>query len=398
VKLTADVVAALELGTRGDIIFWDSELHGFGRRLRRSHDGQRVLKSWVVQYKIARRSSRITLSGLLDARTAREAAEKLLARVALGEDPAADKRVRRNKDRLSLASQVKEYLDFKAREVRPKTLREVTRYLTGSYFKPLHGMALDQITRQDVASRLLAIGRDSNTVAGKARDTLSAFFTWAMQHGLVEHNPVIGTRKPVGNKPRERVLSDDELVAIWNACREDDYGRIIRLCILLAARRSEIGGMCWSEVDLERATWTLPAERSKNDRKHVLPLMPMALAIIAAVPKMASRDQLFGVYASGGFQGWDKGKIALDARSGISDWTPHDLRRTAATRMADLGIQPHLIETILNHVSGHKAGPAGIYNRSSYAREVRNVLGFWEDHLRTLIAGGERVVIPYTKP
>jgi integrase len=215
-----------------------------------------------------------------------------------------------------------------------------------------------------------------------------------MQHGLVEHNPVIGTRKPVGNKPRERVLSDEELVAIWNACRDDDYGRIIRLCILLAARRSEIGGMAWSEVDLERAVWTLPSARSKNDRKHVLPLMPMALAIIRSMARLASRDQLFGVYASGGFQGWDKGKIALDARSGISDWTPHDLRRTAATRMADIGVQPHIIEEILGHVSGHKGGVAGIYNRSSYQAETKRALGLWEDHIRTLIAGGTRKIVP----
>jgi integrase len=120
----------------------------------------------------------------------------------------------------------------------------------------------------------------------------------------------------------------------------------------------------------------------------------MALAIIRSVPRMASRDQLFGVYAGSGFQGWDKGKIALDARAGIAAWTPHDLRRTAATRMADIGVQPHIIEEILNHVSGHKGGVSGIYNRSSYGVEVKRALGMWEDHLRTLIVGGERVVVP----
>jgi integrase len=260
-------------------------------------------------------------------------------------------------------------------------------------------MAVEKVSRKEVASRLVAISREhGDTVAAKARDTIGAFFVWAMQHGLAEANPVIGTRKPQGNKPRERVLSDSELVAIWNACKNDDYGRIIRLCILLGARRAEIGGIAHSELTLEgpQPSWTLPAERSKNGRKHTLPLHSMALDIIRSVPRMVSRDQLFGVRSGDGFASWDRGKIALDRRSSVSDWGPHDLRRTTATRLADLGIAPHVIEEILNHQSGHKAGPAGIYNRSSYTNEVRRALGMWEDHLRTLLEGGERVVIPMT--
>ena len=116
--------------------------------------------------------------------------------------------------------------------------------------------------------------------------------------------------------------------------------------------------------DFEQGTWTLPAARSKNDRAHTLPLLPSMLAIIKAVPRMAGRDQLFGA-RGGGFTGWSRGKAVLDERSGVKDWTTHDIRRTVATRMADLGIMPHVIEQILNHQSGHKAGPAGIYNKSS---------------------------------
>jgi integrase len=399
-KLDAKTVAALDLGDRDDLIFWDEDLRGFGFRLRRSHDGKRVLKSWICQYKRAGRTSRVLIGpDVLTAKQAREKAGEVLARVHLGEDPAADRRERRDKDKLSLRSQVEEYLAIKAREVRPKTHRDVTRYLTSHYFKPLHAMALDKISRKDVGSRLVAIGRDSNTVAAKARDTLSAFFTWAMQNGLADANPCIGTRKPPSNPPRERVLSDAELVAVWNACQDDDYGKIVRLIICLGARRQEIGGMRFSEIDLDKGLWTLPAARSKNKRAHTLPLHGMALDIIRSVPRLASRDQLFGTRAGGGFMSWDRGKAALDQRCGISNnWGAHDLRRTAATRMADIGVQPHLIEQILNHVGGHKAGPAGIYNRSSYEREVRNALGMWEDHLRALIAGGGRKVIPMQPP
>ena len=140
--------------------------------------------------------------------------------------------------------------------------------------------------------------------------------------------------------------------------------------------------MCWSEFNFEQGTWTLPASRSKNNRAHTLPLLPAMLAIIKAVPRMASRDQLFGQRANG-LTAWSRGKAELDRRSGVKNWTTHDIRRTVATRMADLGIVPHVIEQILNHQSGHKAGPAGIYNKSSYEREVRSALALWHDHLRT---------------
>jgi len=403
-KLTAATVAALGLPDgKNDIIYFDETMAGFGYRLRRSHDGKRLLRSWIVQYKRAGASRRVLLGSaeVLSAEAARTAAKKLLSRIVLGEDPAADRADRREKDKLSLRSQVEQYLALKARELRPKTLREVTRYLSGPYFRPLHGIAIDMIGRKDVASRLGAIQREHGDIVAKAaRDKLSAFYVWAMQEGLTEANPVIGTRAPQGNKPRDRVLSNVEFVAIWNACKDDDYGKIIKLLILTGCRRAEIGGMCWSEFDLDgpQPSWTLPAERSKNGKAHTLPLMPMAFAIIKGAPRMVSRDQLFGSRSGAGFASWDRDKAALNERSGVTNWTPHDIRRSVTTKMADIGVQPHVIEQILNHQSGHKAGPAGIYNRSAYEREVRNALALWEDQVRTLVEGGERKVIHMGTP
>src|SRR5262249_42854641 len=183
-----------------------------------------------------------------------------------------------------------EYLDAKRRHLRPNTFAETTRYLTGAYFKPLHHMPLDTITRQDVALHIKTIERESGAAtASQARAKLSGFFVSAMHDGFVESNPVIGARKPAGNRPRERVLSDQELVAIWRACGDDDYGKVIRLLVLTGCRREEIGGMCWSELDLDKLTWTLPAERSKNHRPHALPLMRMMRAILDGVPRMVTR-------------------------------------------------------------------------------------------------------------
>jgi len=226
----------------------------------------------------------------------------------------------------------------------------------------------------------------------RARGTLSAFFSWAMRMGLCEANPVIGAAT-AATKPRERVLTDPELAAIWNACGEDEFGRIVRLLVLTGARRSEIGDMAWSEVNFERGTFTIPAARSKNGRPHTLPLMPMMREAVEGVPHRVSRDQLFGD-RSHGFTVWDRGKIALDARCDVSNWTLHDIRRTVATRMGDIGVQPHIIEAVLNHQSGHRRGVAGVYNRSPYEREVKAALATWHDHIRALVEGGERRVVP----
>jgi integrase len=180
---------------------------------------------------------------------------------------------------------VDEYLAAKERDVRPRTFRELKRYLTGSFFKPLHAIPVDTVSRRDVAARLVTITREHGSiVAARARAALSTFFVWAMQMGIVENNPIIGTIQPKDSKPRERVLSDNELATIWNACKDDDYGRIIRLLILLGARRQEVGGLRWSELDPDNGRWLLPAQRSKNGRRHELPLMPMALDIIKGVP------------------------------------------------------------------------------------------------------------------
>ena len=152
--------------------------------------------------------------------------------------------------------------------------------------------------------------------------------------------------------------------------------------------------MAWGEFKADGTEWTLPAERSKNKRAHTLPMMPMMHSIIDTVPPLAGRDRLFGERSPNGFTSWDAHKTELGQRSGVAGWELRDIRRSVATKMADLGIQPHIIEQILNHQSGHKAGPAGIYNRSSYQAEVKRALAMWEDHLLTLVEGTERKLVP----
>jgi integrase len=392
-KLDAKTVAAIALppGKR-DVIHFDEAMAGFGYRLRMGSRG-RLLRSWIVQYRYGGAHRRLLIGSaeVLGAEQARAAAKKVLAQVALGADPQGDRGERRGKDRLTLRAVTDEYVASK--KARARTLYEVRRYLTGDYFRLLHSKPIDQVGQRDIAARLMVIERESGTAtARKARAALSAMFVWAMKSGLVTANPAIGTPAPAAAPGRERVLSDDELARIWRACDDDDHGRIVKLLVLTGARRSEIGGIAWSELDLERGVWTLATARSKNHRPHALPIMPMMRHILDAVPHMVGRDQLFGARGAG-FQTWSANKQRLDAASGVNDWVVHDIRRSLATRMADLGVAPHIIEQILNHQSGYKRGPAGTYNRSIYEREVRAALALWSDHVRSIVDDGRRKIV-----
>jgi integrase len=222
-----------------------------------------------------------------------------------------------------------------------------------------------------------------------------------MGEGLVDVNPVTATNKS-DERPRDRVLSDAEVAAIWRACEDNDYGRILRLLILTGQRRDEIGAMCWSEIDLAKRVWSMPAERTKNKRPHDIYLSDPAVAIIKAIPRREGRDLIFG-YGAGGYSGWSGSKETLDKRiteaggKPLAPWVLHDIRRTVATGMANVGVMPHVVEAVLNHVSGHKAGVAGVYNRASYANEKRQALDVWAAHVGALVGGTSSNVVMLRK-
>ena len=217
----------------------------------------------------------------------------------------ATRRPAEQRDAYTLRALIEEYLAFKEPSIRRPTYTNLAMYLRGPYFKPLHGTPVDAVTRRDVAARLVAITHAHGTiVAARARGALSTFYVWAMGNGLAEANPIIGTLKPQDAEPRSRVLSDEELAAIWRTCGKAAYGSVIKLLILTGARRGEVGGMRWSELDLDRGVWTIPPQRTKNKKSHVLPLMPMSLDIIAGVPRRATRDHLFGARSAVGLRHW----------------------------------------------------------------------------------------------
>jgi integrase len=398
-KLTKEFVAGLCLDPgKTDQIWFDDKLAGFGVRLRAG--GKRA---WIVQYRIGALQKRLTLGAVavLDADKARAEAKARLAAVTLGGDPAARKAEEKARAKHTLAHVADLYLEAQQARLKPKTHSESARYLR-ALWKPLHDVPLHKITRIDVTTRVSEINLKSGpSAASHARLVLSALYAWAIGEGLTDENPVIGSNAPA-TQARDRVLSNAELAEIWRACPDDDYGRIVRLLMLTGQRRGEVAGMRWSELPPEEAVWRLPAERVKNGLPHEVPLAPLALAIIKAVPQ-AGRDLLFG-RGEFGFNGFGTPKLALDAAIGkarkgagakpMQPWTVHDLRRAFASGLGDLGVQPHVIEAALNHISGFRKGVAHVYNKSPYAREVRAAMLLWDDHIRALL-GGEAKVVPF---
>jgi integrase len=381
--LTPTTMARLTLAPgQREIFAWDTELEKFGLRLQASHqagNGATPRCTYVVQYRANGHTRRIKVGepDKLTLTQARAEARQILARTTLGQDPQGEKAAKRVAAARTFRAVAGIYLEAKRSTLRPASLAVNKLYLTGPYFRPLHAMGIAEISHADIAARLSAITRKhSSHTAAAARRAISALFTWAMQEGWVTANPVIGTRPPLEAKPRDRVLANAELAAIWRACNDDEYGRIVRLLILLGSRPQEIGGMRWSELDPDLGTWTLPEERSKNHRAHTIDLSAAARAIIKTVPR-CQRDHLFSTRADRGFTLWARNRTALERRlagavgtDAMKPWQLRDIRRTVATGMADIGVEPHVIEAVLNHHSGHRRGVAGTYNRSPYGAQV----------------------------
>jgi integrase len=215
----------------------------------------------------------------------------------------------------------------------------------------------------------------------------SRFYSWLIANGYVEHNPFTGTEGYDVAK-RSRVLSDGELAAIWRATEDrHDFNLIIRLCLWTGCRRSEAGGMRWSE--LVDGVWVIPGTRTKNHRPLALPLPRQALAELEGWRRFVGRDLVFGRGPTG-FQAWSQSKRRLDAWLGFNQsWDLHDIRRTVETRMAGLGVPKDHVNKVLNHA----AGPVtAAYDQWSYLPEKRDALRVWVAELERIVGRGETVV------
>jgi integrase len=391
-KFTKATVAALTMPAgKSDHTVWDSDLPGFGVRMRNDS------MSWLIQYRIGRQQRRESLGDTRKVRLedARRAAQQRFAQAQLGIDPVAVK-AEAAMAALTFGAIADRFLAVKAEIYRPSTYKHAQRYLE-QHWRPLRGRPIASVSRADVAALLHDLSqRHGRVAAARARDTLSSMFTWAMKEGITEVNPTTHTNTPdAGVKARDRVLSLTEIAAVWHACENDNFGRIIKLLILTACRRTEIGSLRWDEIDFDAGTITICAERSKNGRAHMLPLPEPALEILHSTPRYEATC-LFGL---NGFSAWSPATRNLRRRIVASgekagDFTLHDFRRSAITHMAEIGVQPHVLEALANHVSGFKRGVAGIYNRAAYQAEKAAALTLWAEHLLAAVEGQETRVVP----
>jgi integrase len=373
-----------------DQILWDPELPGFGVRLRSTKS------TYLVQYRFQKATQRESLGDVrkLTLEEARKVARQFFAKVELGLDPRAEKRKAEAgaaAAKLTFKTVVDHYLKAKEKKMRPNTYKAASAYFNAKW-APLHRKPIGLIDRKAVAEQLRRIvDGHGPTSAARARSNLSALFAWAMKEGMTDANPVIGTNNPIeGKQGRDRVLTDAELKIIWRHCPEDDFGRIVRLLLLTACRRDEIGWLRWPEVDLPGSRLLLPAERTKPGRALEMPLVPTARAILETAPKRIGREFVFGG-SGGGFGAWSWCTMALHSRiiaaegRALPHWTLHDLRRTVRTGMSKLGVQPHVAELVLNHVA-HRSGVVGVYDHHDYQPETAEALAKWEAHLLAIVS------------
>ncbi len=213
---------------------------------------------------------------------------------------------------------------------------------------------------------------------------LSKMFGWLVQHRKVSQNPCKDVHRPEASTARDRVLTDVEIVKFWRATEVErtELCALLQLLLLTGCRLNEVAGMTRAELSDDRATWNIPGARTKNKRPHVVPLAPLARKMVGT----GGEGFIFTTTGRSPISGWSKIKRRLDEAMKIPPWRLHDLRRTAATGMAEIGIAPHIVEAALNHVSGAKAGVAGTYNRAAYTEEKRAALERWASHVQGLVS------------
>jgi len=381
-------------------------------------------KSFALRYRVDGLPRKLTLGPYpaLDLATARKRAQEALGDVAGGKDPAALKRSAREarkaeqstSDRVGnvAASFIERYVK---RNAGASWAREAERLLSVEIVPKIGAKRLADVKKSDVHDILDGIvDRGAPIVANRALAVFRRMCNWAIERGIVAASPCDKIKAPAAEESRDRVLSDDEIRLAWGAFNRVGwpFGPLAQLLLLTGARRDEIASGRWSEIDLVAKAWTIGKERSKNGVAHEIPLSDAALGILKTLPRIGDKRDAFVFTTTGAtpVSGFSRAKEAIDAailealnaeaEKGGADpasvmpppaWVFHDLRRTAASGMAGVGIAPHVVEAVLNHKSGTIKGVAAVYNRYNYAAEKRHALDAWARRLDAIVSGAGAV-------
>jgi integrase len=369
ITLSDATLRSLAIPQKGQQSYWDASFKAGSFACRVSRGGT---KTFVIKYR--RRRYTIGQYPTLSLSEARTEARKLLAEFTLG-------KVRPQS--LSYAKAVELFIEEKEKSRRAST--------AAAYKGLLNRIGLSgpvaEITHQEVRRRL---GRINTSGAYNHRlVALKVFFNWCHRNRYITDNPTLGFAKQTRPK-KKRVLTDDELTAVWNAAEQTEghFNTIVKLLMLTGQRRNELAALKGSYYSHNQQTICLPSELAKNHREHLFPIGASCAELLSEIlkkPQHVSGYIFFVKTISGSpFSAWSKSKKALDKLATIEPWTLHDLRRTFRTGLARLGVQPQIAERLVNHISA-RTEMEEVYDEHTYMDEMRDAMNRWEAHLTALI-------------
>jgi integrase len=378
-RLTAAFVQRIKPPTKGQVEYADIGFPGFV--LSVSYAGT---KSWKIYYRINRVPRHRTLGthpamSLVEARDAWRAAR---ISVRKGIDPFFNQSASRTD---TFAVVVAEWVKRDKAGNKVATILKLERIIAFDLSPAWGTRRVDSISKRDVIELLDRIAdRGAPEQARVVFKQLNNFFNWCFGREIIATHPMRGVKSSQGRAGRERVLTDSEIVSIWNACAEGRFGAATRLLLLTGARREEIGQLKWGEI--EGDTIKLESARTKSGKPRTIALSAPAQALLTALPR--NGEYVFCVEGSNlPISGWTRGKAQIDARAKVQGWRIHDLRRTCATGLQKLGVGLQVIESVLGHRSGSRSGIVGIYQRHSFDAEARAALQVWGSHVMGLVEG-----------
>ena len=350
------------------------------------------MKSWAIRYTPKGSGQQRDTYGTYPAvklAAARLRARDIGAAAARGIDlPAVEKRERDEQRKCdnrphTVGDLLDEYVE---RYCKPNQRKwTLTERMFDSHVKPTIGRKpLVELRRADIVELLddLQNKKGLRAQVNRVRSQILAALNWGIDREYLDTNPAAAIKKRKLEASRDRVLTDDELRAIWCAADglPDPSRSLVKAWILTGQRRDEVRCMAWSEVDLTRGVWTLPAARNKGKREHEIPFAPAMIALLDGL-----RRRGLPVFTTDGtkpYAGQKRLKAILDRESGVAGWTFHDLRRTASTGMAALHVPQDTIDRVLNHA---KSTLAGTYNRHQYTEEKRRALEAWAERVAFIV-------------
>jgi integrase len=416
-KLTQAAVERLKPPASGRVEYWDLQLPRFGLRIsaprRGDTDGRRV---WQAFYRVNGKLKRETIgtTGTIPSvAEARELARQSLRKADQGIDPAEERReveaaaareaeLAAARVRDTLGAVIDRYLAQRAKpRMRPDYFKESRRALLVDVKAVLGSeRPIRDITRREIRELIGAIvGRGRAPHASHVLAYLRTMLNWAVAEEIIAESPAAGVPDPDPrrrqDRERDRVLDDAQLRLFWLACDKigQPFGPLFKLLVLTAQRRDEVAGASWHEFSLDNGMWHLPRHRTKNGREHLVHLAPTVVEIIEQLPRVSASNLLFTTTGTTCVSGFGRPRVRaaalmqeLAGGAAIEPFTLHDLRRSAATRMAEIGIAHHVVDKILNHSSGAISGVARIYNRNEYLAERKGALETWARHIEGLVS------------